>query len=141
MMMACDTTGPPKPASFQETLVDKWFEDTKVRKVHSALSLILTGQPLSCRGLQRMERFFEAKRVAVVGVSDGPENLGRAMIGNLIEFRFMGAVYAVGPKGGSFWGHKIYPSVRDLPERVDLAAVLVPATAVPEVLQQCGERG
>jgi len=88
-----------------------------------------------------MERFFEAKRVAVVGVSDAPENLGRAMIGNLIEFRFMGAVYAVGPKGGSFWGHKIYPSVRDLPERVDLAAVLVPAPAVPEVLQQCGERG
>ena len=88
-----------------------------------------------------MERFFEAKSVVVVGVSDTPENLGQAMVGNLIQFRYSGTIYVVGPKGGSFLGHKIYPRVLDLPEAVDLAAILVPATAVPDVLRQCGEKG
>ncbi len=88
-----------------------------------------------------MEKFFQAESVAVIGVSNSPGNLGRVMVYNLLEFRYTGCVYLVGPKGGSFLGHKIYPSVIDLPEPVDLAAVLIPAAAVPSVLRQCGERG
>ena len=88
-----------------------------------------------------MKRFFQAQSVAVVGVSNSPTNLGRAMVSNLLDFRYTGYVYLVGPKGGSFLGHKIYPSIMDLPESVDLAAILVPAVAVPSVLRQCGERG
>jgi acetate---CoA ligase (ADP-forming) len=88
-----------------------------------------------------MERFFEAKSVVVVGVSEAPGNLGQAIVGNLIEFRYTGTIYVVGPKGGSFLGHEIYPRVADLPETVDLAVVLVPAAVVPDVLRQCGEKG
>lgn len=88
-----------------------------------------------------MERFFEAKSVAVIGVSSSPTNLGRAIVFNLMEFQYQGLIYLVGPKGGVFAGHKIYRSVADLPEPVDLAAVLVPARAVPEVVRQCGEKG
>ena len=47
----------------------------------------------------------------------------------------------MGPKGGAFLGHKIYPSVLDIPEPVDLATILIPAAAVPEMLRQCGEKG
>ncbi len=88
-----------------------------------------------------MERFFDAKSVVVVGVSEAPGNLGQAILGNLIAFRYTGTIYVVGSKGGSFLGHKIYPRVADLPEAVDLAVVLVPAAAVPDVLRQCGEKG
>ena len=88
-----------------------------------------------------MDRFFKAESVAVVGVSDSPLNLGRTIVLNLLEFRYTGCIYAVGPKGGSFLGHKIYPAVKDIPESVDLAVILVPAVAVPEVLRQCGEKG
>ncbi|MGQ9750443.1 acetate--CoA ligase family protein [Desulfosoma sp.] len=88
-----------------------------------------------------MERFFEAKSVAVIGVSSSPTNLGRAIVFNLMEFQYQGLIYLVGLKGGVFAGHKIYRSVAELPESVDLAAVLVPARAVPEVVRQCGEKG
>lgn len=88
-----------------------------------------------------MERFFDAKSVAVIGVSSSPTNLGRAIVFNLMEFQYRGLIYLVGPKGGVFAGHKIYRSVAELPEVVDLAAVLVPARAVPEVVRQCGEKG
>ncbi|MDY0038843.1 MAG: acetate--CoA ligase family protein [Desulforhabdus sp.] len=88
-----------------------------------------------------MDKFFRAGSVAVVGVSNSAGNLGRVMVYNLLEFRYSGYVYLVGPKGGSFLSHKIYPSIMELPEPVELAAILVPAAAVPEVLQQCGEKG
>ncbi len=88
-----------------------------------------------------MEGFFEARSVAVVGVSANPGNLAQAIVYNLLQFWFQGLVYLVGPHGGSFAGHKIYPRVRELPEPVDLAAILVPASAVPEVLRDCGEKG
>uniref|UniRef100_A0A832A6S4 ATP-grasp domain-containing protein n=1 Tax=Desulfacinum infernum TaxID=35837 RepID=A0A832A6S4_9BACT len=88
-----------------------------------------------------MERFFDATSVAVIGVSSSPTNLGRAIVFNLMEFQYQGLIYLVGPKGGVFAGHRIYRSVADLPETVDLAAVLVPARAVPEVIRQCGEKG
>ncbi|MHC1743490.1 MAG: acetate--CoA ligase family protein [Syntrophobacteraceae bacterium] len=88
-----------------------------------------------------MNRFYQAKSVAVIGVSASQGNMGRAIVYNLLEFRFQGVVYLVGPKGGSFMGHKIYPSVLDIPDPVDLAAVLVPAVAVPQVLRECGEKG
>ena len=88
-----------------------------------------------------MEGFFNARSIAVVGVSNSPTNLGRAMVYNLMEFRFQGVIHLVGPKGGAFYGHKIHPSVLDIPDPVDLATILIPAAAVPETFRQCGEKG
>ena len=88
-----------------------------------------------------MKRFFEASSVAVIGVSPSPTNLGRAIVYNLVQFRFPGIVYPVGPKGGAFMGHKIYKSVLEIPDPVDLAVILTPALTIPEVLRQCGEKG
>lgn len=88
-----------------------------------------------------MNRFYEAQTVAVIGVSASSGNLGRAIVYNLLEFRFQGVVYLVGLQGGSFLGHKIHPGVLDIPDSVDLAVVLVPAAAVPGVLRECGEKG
>lgn len=63
------------------------------------------------------------------------------MVQNLIEFGYKGYIHLVGPKGGALFGHKIHPTVMDIPDPVDLASVLVPARAVPEILRQCGEKG
>jgi acetate---CoA ligase (ADP-forming) len=91
--------------------------------------------------MRKMERFFQAQSVAVVGVSNSPTNMGRFMASNLLGFRYEGSIYLVGPKGGSFLGHKIYPSILEIPEAVDLATILIPAAAVPEALRQCGAKG
>jgi acyl-CoA synthetase (NDP forming) len=92
-------------------------------------------------GVECMEGFFEAESVVVVGVSNTPGNLGRAIVYNLMEFRYQGLIHLVGSKGGVFLGHKIYSSVLDIPDHVDLAAILVPAAIVPEVIGQCGMKG
>lgn len=88
-----------------------------------------------------MKNFFYPESVAVVGVSPSPSNLARAIVYQLVEFRFTGKIYLVGPRGGSFMGHKIYPTVLDIPDRVDLAAILTPASTLPEIMESCGQKG
>jgi acetyltransferase len=85
--------------------------------------------------------FFYPESVAVVGVSPSPTNLARVIVYHLVEFHYTGRIYLVGPKGGSFMGHKIYPTIVDIPDRVDLAAILTPAATLPEIIDSCGQKG
>ena len=88
-----------------------------------------------------MEKFFNAQSVAVIGVSEAEDNLGRIMALNLMAFGYTGLVHLVGSQGGAFLGHGIYKSVVDVPHDIDLATVLVPASAVPGVLRECARKG
>ena len=88
-----------------------------------------------------MREFFYPNSVAVIGVSDKPDNLGRNIIGNLVEFGFGGIVYPVGPSGGFVQTHRIYRSISDIPDPIDLAVILTPAKTVPAVLEECGQKG
>lgn len=88
-----------------------------------------------------MEKFFYPKSVAVVGVSENPVNLAKGIVRNMLEAGYQGKIYPVGPRGGNVYGLSIYHQIEDLPETVDLAAVLTPARFVPRVVAACGELG
>jgi acyl-CoA synthetase (NDP forming) len=85
--------------------------------------------------------FFEPETVAVVGVSNSPDNLGQLISANLHGFGFDGIIYEVGPRGGSVFGRRIYRAVSDIPDHIDLAVVLTPAATVPGILEECGRKG
>ena len=63
-----------------------------------------------------MKQFFYPESVAVVGVSENPDNLGRNIINNLLKSGFRGKIFPVGPKGGQVFDQHIFPSLRDLPQ-------------------------
>ncbi len=88
-----------------------------------------------------LHAFFAPRGVVVVGASTDPTKLGYGVARNLLEGGFPGAVHLVNPKGGQLLGHPLYPSVENVPEPVDLAVILIPAPAVPPVLEACGRRG
>jgi len=88
-----------------------------------------------------MREIFYPLSVAVIGVSAKPDNLGRNIVANLVEFGFQGIVYAVGPSGGMIETRRIYRSVVDIPDHIDLAVILTPAHTVPAVLEECGQKG
>ena len=88
-----------------------------------------------------MDRLFYPQRVAVIGVSERESNLGRLIAENLFDFGFHGEIYLVGRHGGVLLGHRILSSVSDLPEGIDVAIVLTPARTVPDIVDQCGEKG
>ncbi len=88
-----------------------------------------------------MREIFYPTSVAVIGVSEKPDNLGRNIVGNLVEYGFKGVVYAVGPSGGTIETRRIYHSVEDIPDMVDMAVIMTPAPTVPGILEACGRKG
>jgi acyl-CoA synthetase (NDP forming) len=88
-----------------------------------------------------MREFFYPSRIAVFGVADNPTNLARNIIMNCQEMGFQGEIYAVGKTPGTVYGKKIITDPNSLPSGIDLAVILVPAAAVPDILEACGEKG
>jgi acetate---CoA ligase (ADP-forming) len=88
-----------------------------------------------------MQRLFYPKRIAVIGVSERRENLGRNILENIVRFEFAGDIFPVGPRGGMVCGKEILTSVDRLPEGIDAAIIITPAATVPDIVDQCGRKG
>ncbi len=85
--------------------------------------------------------FLNPRGVVVVGASTSPEKLGHGVARNLIASRYPGAIHLVGQKKGELFGRTLYTDLQDVPDPADLAVLIVPATAMPETLRACGQRG
>ncbi len=85
--------------------------------------------------------FFRPTGVAIIGASHDPNKLGYGLAYNLVSCGYSGAVHYVNPRGGKLFGQLIYPSIKDVPDPVDLAVILTPPATVPQTLADCGERG
>jgi acetyl coenzyme A synthetase (ADP forming)-like protein len=85
--------------------------------------------------------FFQPRSVAVVGASRDPSSIGYRILEALVLNRFQGPVYPVNPKATVVGCFRAYPSVRELPEPVDLAVVAVPRDGVMGVVDDCAARG
>jgi len=85
--------------------------------------------------------FFRPKAVTVVGASRDPASIGYRLLDALVGGGFPGPVYPVNPKATEIRGLRAYPSVRDLPEPLDLAVIAVPRQAVLSVVDDCAARG
>lgn len=88
-----------------------------------------------------LRKFFEPKSVAVIGASAVPHKPGNDVIRNIVANGYSGKIYLVNPKGGEIMGMKVEPSVKDLPEGIDLAIIILPAGANPQAIRECADRG
>ncbi len=84
-----------------------------------------------------LDGFFRPRSVAVIGASEKPGSVGRAMLWNLISSPFGGTVYAINPRRHNVLGIKTAPDIAAVPERPDLAIIATPAATVPGVLDEC----
>ena len=88
-----------------------------------------------------MRRIFYPNNIVVIGVSERPDNLARNIIANLHAFGYRGQLYAVGRQSGEVQGVPIVTSLDQVPDSLDLAVVLTPAAAVPDLMEECGRKG
>ncbi len=98
-------------------------------------------QHVPARRAHPLSVFFRPKSVAVVGASETEGSVGRAILWNLLSSPFGGPVFPVNPKRRSVLGIKAYPKIADVPEKVDLAVVAIPAAAVPAAIGECAASG
>jgi acetyltransferase len=84
---------------------------------------------------------LEPSSVAIVGASPEPGTVGAVLLENMQAAGFRGGLFPVNPKHKTIAGLPCFASVRDVPQRVDLAVIVTPAPSVRGILEDCGEAG
>ncbi len=78
--------------------------------------------------------------MALIGASERNGSLGTVVLRNLVDAGFQGAIYPVNPKHDTVQGRSCSASLRDIEQPIELAVIVTPAAAVPDVLDDCGAR-
>jgi acyl-CoA synthetase (NDP forming) len=90
---------------------------------------------------QDLHGLFYPRSVAVIGASGTPGKLGWNVFANLVSHNFPGKLYPINPRVEEIQGLKAYKRIGDVPEKVDVAIVLISAGLTPEVVQECCDCG
>jgi acetate---CoA ligase (ADP-forming) len=89
---------------------------------------------------ERLQEFFAPRSLAVVGASD-TSGWARFILASATAVGFSGPLIPVHPRHQTVFGRPAVRRLRDLTEPVDLAFVMVPADAVPEVIDDAAAAG
>lgn len=88
-----------------------------------------------------LDCILKPRAIAVIGASRMSNTIGHQIFGNLLRYGFTGAAYPINPHATSIQSVRAYPDVGSLPERPDLAIVVVPKDRVLGVAEGCGQAG
>jgi len=88
-----------------------------------------------------LDVFFRPQNIAVIGATERPASVGRAILANLQQGAFPGAIYPVNPQHSTLLGLASYPDIAAIPGGVELAVIVTPARTVPGVVKQCAAAG
>ncbi len=89
---------------------------------------------------KQIDKFFNPQTIAVIGANDRENSAGFSIFKN-IKSSFKGKVYPVNNSADIIQGEKAYPSVSELPEKIDLAIIATPAPTVLGLVEECGKAG
>jgi len=91
--------------------------------------------------MSELEKLFCPKSVAVIGASKNPKKIGYELVSNILAGGYEGRLYPVNPEGADVMGLRSYTSVKSIPGEVNLAVIAVPAVYVPDIVEECGQKG
>ncbi|MGD0780304.1 MAG: acetate--CoA ligase family protein [Dehalococcoidales bacterium] len=80
---------------------------------------------------------FEPRSIAIIGASRDTSKIGNKIVQNITSSGYKGKVFPVHAEGGELLGHKIYRSVEEIPETVDVACVVISAKNVFDCIKSC----
>lgn len=90
--------------------------------------------------VQRLNRIFYPKSVAIVGATVTPNKVGNVILKNFVDGKFDGSVYPVNPKYEQILGVKCYPDIRKIDGSVDCVIIATPAKTVLPILKDCAAK-
>ena len=90
---------------------------------------------------QQIDRMFHPRGLALFGGTGTANSFGHRILQSQVLYGYDGPIYPISKKGGEVEGLKIYKSLNDVDGPVDLAAISVPARAVPAILRECLKKG
>src|SRR5436190_3699227 len=88
-----------------------------------------------------LDTFFAPESIALIGASRDLEKIPGRLLSMLRKNNYPGKIYPINPNYGDIDGLRVYPSIADVGEPIDLAIVIIPARAVLGALEQCAAVG
>lgn len=85
--------------------------------------------------------FFDPGSIAVIGSFRESFFGGYVIVKSLLKAGYKGEIFPINPAYKEVHGLKVYSSIKDVPQRVDLAMVMINARSVPEVVRECARKG
>jgi len=96
---------------------------------------------VSRSGKSALSLFFEPQSVAVVGSLREGYFGGYVVVKTLLNAGFGGKIYPVNPSYQEVLGLKVYPSINEIPEKIDLVLIMINRRSVPGVMRECAGKG
>jgi acyl-CoA synthetase (NDP forming) len=84
---------------------------------------------------------FYPKSIAFVGISSKIGKWGHLLFSITASRGYKGDIYLINPKGGQIADRPVYRSVLDVPGKIDLAVVTIPAAGVLSLLPEFQTKG
>lgn len=88
-----------------------------------------------------LDPILRPNNVAIIGATEKEGSVGRTIIKNLLANPFGGTIFPVNPNRPNVMGIRTYPSIKAIPDPIDLAVIVTPAKTVPALIQECVEVG
>ena len=87
------------------------------------------------------QQFLRPASIAMIGATAAAYKAGGRRWLSAVEAGSGARLYPINVSAAEINGHKAYRSLRDVPERVDMAAILVPTAQVARAVADCAETG
>jgi acetyltransferase len=87
-----------------------------------------------------IRRLLNPKTIALIGATEEENSIAKTTLENLVLSKGR-TVFPVNPSRKSVLGLTCYPSIKDVPEHIDLAIIATPADTVPLLVEACGKIG
>ncbi|MBS3055321.1 MAG: CoA-binding protein [Candidatus Aenigmarchaeota archaeon] len=84
-----------------------------------------------------LSTFFNPESVAIIGASHTPGKVGYAIVENFVRGKFKGKIYPVNPDTSPILGLRVYKSILEISDNVDLGIIAIPSTYVPKIVKEC----
>ncbi|HEX9121780.1 MAG TPA: acetate--CoA ligase family protein [Actinomycetota bacterium] len=88
-----------------------------------------------------LQPLLAPRSIAVIGASESPDSWAPEIERSLRHLGFGGELYPVNPKYEEVWDRRCYGSIGEVPAKVDLAVVVVPAPVAVRMVDDCGRAG
>ena len=89
---------------------------------------------------RKLDKMFNPETIALIGASEKDGSVGLTLMKNLID-RKDSKLFPVNPNREKVLDIEAYPSVLKIEDPIDLGIIATPASTVPSIVEECGEKG
>ena len=92
------------------------------------------------KNFSNIKYLFEPRTIAVIGASASPGKIGNKIVDNIINAGYRGKVFPINPNGGELLGYKVYKSLHEITDEIDVVAIAIPAKYVFQAVKDCAAK-